>query len=401
MPTSEARATVAAAKMAVEDFYAGKAVRGEVVWADHQNKPDVAVNIVRRWYDRDGVDAIFGIGNSGIALVISEITKEKNKVLIDTGSATSDLTGSKCSPNTISWTYDTWELAHGTGSATVKAGGTTWFFITADYAFGASLERDTASVVKAEGGQVLGEVKHPLGTQDFSSYLLKAQSSGAKVIGLANTGGDSINAIKQASEFGIVQGGQKLAGLLIFISDIHSLGLKTAQGLVLTSPFYWDLNNGTRAWSDRFFKTTGRRPTMVQAGAYSGVLHYLRAVSAVGSAKDALKVITKMKDTPAEDPLFGKSIVRADGRVIHDSYLFEVKKPEEFKRAVGLLQANLHNAGRTGLPSHQRRGMSVVGREIAGYLQSAVSGTSIFDERTEPPSKSQNGGFPGVQAVEE
>ncbi|MGA9265979.1 MAG: ABC transporter substrate-binding protein, partial [Rhodomicrobium sp.] len=242
-----------------------------------------------------------------------------------------DLTGSKCCPNTISWTYDTWELAHGTGSATVKAGGTTWFFITADYAFGASLERDTASVVKAEGGQVLGEVKHPLGTQDFSSYLLKAQSSGAKVIGLANTGGDSINAIKQASEFGIVQGGQKLAGLLIFISDIHSLGLKTAQGLVLTSPFYWDLNNGTRAWSDRFFKTTGRRPTMVQAGAYSGVLHYLRAVSAVGSAKDALKVITKMKDTPAEDPLFGKSIVRADGRVIHDSYLFEVKKPEESK----------------------------------------------------------------------
>jgi len=322
---------VAAAKMAVEDAGAGKAVRGEVVWADHQNKPDVAVNIVRRWYDQDGVDAVFGIGNSGIALAISELTKEKNKVLIDTGSATSDLTGVKCSPNTISWTYDTWELAHGTGSATVRNGGTTWFFITADYSFGASLERDTAAIVKAEGGQVLGEVKHPLGTKDFSSYLLTAQASGAKVIGLANTGGDSINAIKQASEFGIVQGGQKLAGLLMFITDIHSLGLKTAQGLVLTSPFYWDLNEGTRAWSDRFFKATGRRPTMVQAGTYSGVLHYLKAASAIGSAKDAAKVIAKMKEMPAEDSLFGKSMVRPDGRVIHDSYLFEVKKPEDSK----------------------------------------------------------------------
>jgi branched-chain amino acid transport system substrate-binding protein len=320
-----------AARMAVEDFGAGKGVRAEVVWADHQNKPDVAVNIVRQWYDQDGVDAVFGIGNSGIALAVSALTREKNKVLIDTGSATSDLTGAKCSPNTIHWTYDTWELAQGTGSATVKAGGATWFFITADYAFGASLERDTAAVVKAEGGQVLGGVKHPLSAQDFSSYLLSAQASGAKVIGLANTGGDSINAIKQAAEFGVVQGGQKLAGLLMFITDIHSLGLKTAQGLVLTSPFYWDLNEGTRAWSDRFFKATGRRPTMVQAGTYSGVLHYLKAVSAVGSAKDASKVIAKMKEMPAEDPLFGKSTVRADGRVIHDSYLFEVKKPEESK----------------------------------------------------------------------
>jgi branched-chain amino acid transport system substrate-binding protein len=322
---------VAAARMAIEDFGAGKGVRGEVVWADHQNKTDVAVNIGRRWYDRDGVEAVFGVGNSGIALALSALAMEKDKVLIDTASATSELTGAKCSPNTIHWTYDTWELAHGTGSATVKAGGNTWFFVTADYAFGAALERDTAAVVVAEGGKVLGSVKHPLSTQDFSSFLLQAQSSGAQVIGLANTGRDAINAIKQASEFGIVQKGQKLAGLLIFITDIHSLGLKTAQGLLLTSPFYWDLNDGTRAFSDRFMKIMNRRPTMVQAGVYSAVLHYLKAVNAIGSAKDALKVIGKMKEMPAEDPLFGKSTVRADGRTIHDSYLFEVKKPEESK----------------------------------------------------------------------
>jgi branched-chain amino acid transport system substrate-binding protein len=322
---------VAAARMAIEDFGAGKGVRGEVVWADHQNKTDVAVNIGRLWYDQDGVEAVFGVGNSGIALALSALAKEKNKVLIDTGSATSELTGAKCSPNTIHWTYDTWELAHGTGSAVVKTGGRTWFFLSADYAFGAALEQDTAAVVLAEGGKVLGSVKHPLSTQDFSSFLLQAQSSGAQVIGLANTGADAINAIKQASEFGIVQSGQKLAGLLIFITDIHTLGLKTAQGLLLTSPFYWDLNDGTRAFSDRFMKVMNRRPTMVQAGVYSAVLHYLKAVSAVGSAKDALKVIAQMKEMPAEDPLFGKSTVRADGRVIHDSYLFEVKKPEESK----------------------------------------------------------------------
>jgi branched-chain amino acid transport system substrate-binding protein len=320
-----------AAKMAIEDFGAGKGVKGEVVWADHQNKTDIAVNIGRRWYDQDGVEAIFGVGNSGIALALSALAREKNKILIDTASATSELTGAKCSPNTVHWTYDTWELAHGTGSATVKAGGKTWFFLTADYAFGAALERDTAAVVAAEGGKVLGSVKHPLSTQDFSSFLLQAQSSGAQVIGLANTGADAINAIKQASEFGIVQRGQKLGGLLLFITDIHSLGLKAAQGLLLTSPFYWDLNDGTRAFSDRFMKVMNRRPTMVQAGVYSAVLHYLKAVSAAGSANDALKVIAQMKAMPAEDPLFGRSTVRADGRVIHDSYLFEVKKPEESK----------------------------------------------------------------------
>ncbi len=324
--------SVVAAKMAIEDFKAAeKGLKVEVVAADHQNKPDVAVNKAREWYDQEGVDAIFDVPNSGVALAVSAITKEKNKVFVDSGAATSDLTGAKCTPNTIHWTYDTWELAHGTGAATVKAGGKTWFFLTADYAFGHALERDTSAVVVAEGGKVLGDVKHPLNTQDFSSFLLQAQSSKANVIGLANAGGDTINSIKQAAEFGIVQGGQKLAGLLVFLTDVHSLGLKTANGLVLTSPFYWDLNDSTRAWSDRFMKTTGRRPTMVQAGVYAGVLHYLKAVAAVGSAKDSLKVVAKMKELPTEDPLFGKGTVRADGRVLHNSYLFEVKKPEESK----------------------------------------------------------------------
>jgi branched-chain amino acid transport system substrate-binding protein len=324
--------SVVAAKMAVEDFgAAGKGMNVEVVSADHQNKADAGVNKAREWYDQDGVDAIFDVPNSGVALAVSALTQEKNKVFINSGAATSDLTGAKCSPNTIHWTYDTWELAHGTGAATVKAGGDTWFFLAADYAFGQALERDTSAVVIAEGGKVLGGVKHPLNTQDFSSYLLQAQSSAAKVIGLANAGGDTINAIKQAAEFGIVRGGQKLAGMLVFITDVHSLGLKTAQGLVLTSVFYWDLNDGTRAFSDRFMKVTNRRPTMVQAGVYSSVLHYLKAVQAVGSAKDALKVVAKMKEMPADDPVLGKGTVRADGRVLHDSYLFEVKKPEESK----------------------------------------------------------------------
>lgn len=324
--------SVVAAKLAIEDFgAAGKGLDVTVVSADHQNKPDIAVNKAREWYDQDGVDAIFDVPNSGVALAVSAITQEKNKVFIDSGAATSDLTGAKCSPNTLHWTYDTWELAHGTGSAAVKAGGTTWFFLTADYAFGQALERDTSAVVIAEGGKVLGGVKVPLNTQDFSSYLLQAQSSGAKVVGLANAGGDTINSIKQAAEFGIVQGGQKLAGLLVFLTDVHSLGLQTAHGLVLTSPFYWDLNAGTRAFSDRYMKQTGRRPTMDQAGVYSAVLHYLKAVHAAGSAKDALKVVAKMKEMPAEDQAFGKSIVRADGRVIHDSYLFEVKTPAESK----------------------------------------------------------------------
>ena len=324
--------SVIAAKMAIEDFKAAeKGLKVDVIGADHQNKPDVAVNTGREWFDQQGVDLIIDVPNSGVALAVSELVREKNKVFIDSGAAASDLTGAKCSPNTIHWTYDTWALANGTGSAIVKRGGTSWFFIAADYAFGAALERDTAKVVKDNGGTVVGSVKAPLNTQDFSSYLLQAQSSGAKIIGLANAGGDTINSIKQAAEFGIVQGGQNLAGLLIFLTDIHSLGLKTAQGLIFTAAFYWDLNDQTRVWSDRFMKATGRRPTMEQAGIYSGVLHYLKAVEALKSAKDGKAVVAKMKEIPTDDPLFGKGEVRADGRKIHDIYLFEVKKPEELK----------------------------------------------------------------------
>ena len=324
--------SVVAAKLAIEDFKAAdKGLKVEVVSADHQNKADVAINTAREWFDQQGVDIIVDVPNSGVALALSELIKEKNKVFINSGAAASDLTGAKCSPNTIHWTYDTWALANGTGSAIVKRGGTSWFFITADYAFGAALERDTAKVVKENGGTVVGAVKAPLNTQDFSAFLLQAQSSGAKIIGLANAGGDTINSIKQAAEFGIVQGGQNLAGLLIFITDIHSLGLKTAQGLIFTAAFYWDLNDQTRAWSDRFMKATGRRPSMVQAGVYSGVLHYLKAVESLKSAKDGKAVVAKMKEMPTDDPLFGKGEVRADGRKTHDMYLFEVKKPEESK----------------------------------------------------------------------
>ena len=324
--------SVVAAKLAIEDFKAAdKGLKVEVVSADHQNKADVAINTAREWFDQQGVDFIVDVPNSGVALALSELIKEKNKVFINSGAAASDLTGAKCSPNTIHWTYDTWALANGTGSAIVKRGGTSWFFITADYAFGAALERDTAKVVKENGGTVVGAVKAPLNTQDFSAFLLQAQSSGAKIIGLANAGGDTINSIKQAAEFGIVQGGQNLAGLLIFITDIHSLGLKTAQGLIFTAAFYWDFNDQTRAWSDRFMKATGRRPSMVQAGVYSGVLHYLKAVESLKSAKDGKAVVAKMKEMPTDDPLFGKGEVRADGRKTHDMYLFEVKKPEESK----------------------------------------------------------------------
>ena len=318
--------------MAIEDFGArAKGLDVTVLWADHRNNPDFAADKAREWYEKEGVDAIFDVPNSAVALAISAVTEKENRVFIDSGAATSDLTGARCSPNTLHWTYDTWELAHGTGSAVVKAGGTTWFFLTADYVFGYTLERDTAAVVTAEGGSVLGEARFPRNTQDLSPYLLEAQSSGAKVIGLANAGGDAINAIKQAAEFSMVEGGQKLAGLLVFITDVDALGLERAQGLVLTSPFYWDLNASTRSWSNRFMKATGRRPTMVQAGVYSSVLHYLKAVQAEGGAKDGLKIAGKMKGMPAEDPLFGRSDVRADGRVIHDSYLFEVKTPAESK----------------------------------------------------------------------
>ncbi|BCB21413.1 ABC transporter substrate-binding protein [Bosea sp. ANAM02] len=326
--------SVIAARMAVEDFKAAdKGIKVEIVSADHQNKPDVGSTIARQWYDQDGVDLILDVPTSSVALAVSQITKEKNKVHINSGAATSDLTGKACNANTIHWTYDTYALAQGTGGAMVKAGGDSWFFLTADYAFGHALERDTSAVVTKAGGKVVGAVRTPFPGTDFSSFLLQAQASKAKVIGLANAGGDTINSIKQAGEFGIVAGGQKLAGLLVFLTDVHSLGLQAAQGLVLTESFYWDSNDGTRAWSDRFSKLNGgKRPTMVQAGVYSGMLHYLKAVEAAKS-KDAGAVVAKMKEMPTDDPLFGKGSVRADGRKMHDMYLFEVKKPAESKGA--------------------------------------------------------------------
>ena len=325
--------SVMAAKMAAEEF--GNKVAGmpiEVVFADHQNKPDIGSSIATKWYDVDGVDAVVDVPNSGVALALAKITADKNKVFIDSGAATSDLTGKACTPNTVHWTYDTWSLANGTGKAVVKSGGDTWFFLTADYAFGKALERDTRAVVEANGGKVLGSVLHPLNTADFSSFLLQAQSSKAKIIGLANAGGDTINSIKSAAEFGIVAGGQKLAGLLVFITDIHALGLKTANGLQLTSAFYWDRDERTRAFSKKFAaRMNGKMPSMVQAGVYAGVLHYLKAVQALKSDQDGKAVVAKMKALPTDDPAFGKGTIRADGRKIHPMYLYEVKKPAESK----------------------------------------------------------------------
>jgi branched-chain amino acid transport system substrate-binding protein len=326
--------SVVAAKMAVEDFQkTSKAgLKVEIVSADHQNKPDVGSSIARTWYDTDKVDVIVDVPTSSVALAVNQITRDKGKAFLVSGAATSDLTGKACSPNTIHWTYDTWMLANGTGSAVVKTGGDTWFFLTSDYAFGHALERDTEAVVLKNGGKVLGKVRHPLNAQDFSSFLLQAQSSKAKIIGLANAGGDTINSIKQAAEFGIVKGGQNLAGLLVFITDVKSLGLQTAQGLIFTETFYWDLNDQTRAFAQRFAKDAPRNnyPTMVHAGVYSAVLHYLKAVEAI-KTDDGTKVIEQMKKMPTDDPLFGKGMVRADGRKIHPAYLVEVKKPSESK----------------------------------------------------------------------
>ena len=324
--------SVVAAQMAVEDFgAAAKGIKVEIISADHQNKPDVASNVARQWYDVDKVDIITGTTNSGVALAVNQVTKDKGKAFIVSGAASSDLTGKACTPNTIHWTYDTWMLANGTGNAIVKTGGDSWFFITADYAFGHALERDTEAVVLKSGGKVLGKVRAPLNTQDFSSFLLQAQASKAKIVGLANAGGDTRNSIKQAAEFGIVKGGQNMAGLLVFLLDVHALGLPAAQGLIFTETFYWDMNDQTRAFTKRFAeRNKGIYPTMIHAGVYSGVLHYLKAVEALKS-DDGTKVIAKMKEMPTDDPLFGKGTVRADGRKIHPAYLFEVKKPSESK----------------------------------------------------------------------
>ena len=325
--------SVTAAKMAVEDFKpAAHAMKVDIVSADHQNKPDVGSNIARQWFDVDHVDAIVDVPTSSVALAVSDVAREKNKVFLISGAASSDLTGAKCTPNNVHWTYDTWMLAHGTAGALVKTGGDTWFFLTADYAFGHALERDATAVVLANGGKVLGAVNHPLNTQDFSSYLLQAQSSKAKIIGLANAGGDTDNAIKQGAEFGITAGGQQFAGLLVFVTDVNALGLKAAQGLVLTETWYWDMNDANRAWTKRWqAEHAGKFPSMVQAGVYAATLHYLKAVAELKSAADGKAVVNQMKALPTDDPLFGKGYIRADGRKVHPAYLFQVKKPEESK----------------------------------------------------------------------
>lgn len=326
---------VLATQMAVED--SGLREKGwkiDVISADHQLKPDVTAAIARQWADVENVDAYVDVVASSTALALNPIAVEKNRVHLNSGAATSALTGKSCTPNTVHWAYDTYEVANGTGKAVTKAGGDTWFFITADYAFGVALEGDTRAVVEKNGGKVVGGVKHPLNSSDFSSFLLQAQSSKAKIIGLANAGGDTTNAVKQAAEFGIVQGGQKLASLLLFITDVHSLGLKVANGLQLTESFYWDTNEGTRAFSKRFAARmkNGAMPSMVQAGDYASTLHYLKALEALGgNPHDGAKAVAKMKELPTDDPLFGKGVVRADGRKIHPAYLFEVKKPEESK----------------------------------------------------------------------
>lgn len=322
--------SVVAARMAVEDFNAAdKGMTVEIVSADHQNKPDVGSNIARQWYDVDGVNAILDIPTSSVALAVADITHEANGVMLNSGAGSTSLTREQCRPTTVHWTYDTAALANGTGAAMTKAGGKKWFFLTADYAFGHSLEENTTAVVEANGGEVVGQVNVPFPAQDFSSFLLQAQGSGADVIGLANAGGDTVNAIKQASEFGITQAGQKLAALLMFANDVHALGPQTAQGLSLTEAFYWDQNDATREFSLRFMDTHGSMPSMVQAGVYSATLAYLEAVQAVGSAEDGKAVVDQMKSMDIDDALFGKVTIRADGRALHDMYLFEVKTAEE------------------------------------------------------------------------
>ena len=324
-----------AAQMAVED--SGLAAKGwkiDIISGDHQNKPDIGTAIARQWFDVEKVDVIVDVPNSGVALAVNNVVKEKNGVYINSGAATSDLTNAQCSPNTVHWTYDTYMLAHTTGQALVKAGGDSWFFLTADYAFGAALERDTTAVVTANGGKVVGGVKHPLNTPDFSSFLLQAQASKAKIIGLANAGGDTTNSIKQAAEFGIVKGGQKLAALLLFLTDVKAIGLETAQGLNFTETFYWDMDDKTRAFSKRFSDKMKNNapPTMVQAGVYAGLRHYFKALEALGgNPHDGVKVVEKMKSLPTEDDLFGKGEIQPNGRTIHSAYLFEVKKPSESK----------------------------------------------------------------------
>jgi len=322
---------VEATRMAIEDFGGvmfGKPI--ELVTADVLNKPDIAASIARKWWETEGVDMIIDLPTSATALAVMELSKQYEKIMIVTDAASSDITGKSCSPYTAHWTYDTYSNAHTVGSAIVKNGGDSWFFITADYVFGHSIERDTGDVVRAAGGKVLGSVKHPLNTADFSSFLLQAQASKAKIIGLANGGGDTINAIKQAGEFGVVAGGQNLAAIVMFISDVNSLGLKQAQGLIITEAYYWDLNDKTRAFGKRFFDRVKRMPTMNQAATYSATLHYLKAAQAAGT-RDTRPVMAKMRETPVRDAFTDNGVLREDGRMVHSMFLFQVKKPEESK----------------------------------------------------------------------
>ncbi len=324
---------VDAARMAAEDYLAaGGKVRAEVISADHQNKADVGSSIARKWFDQDGVDVIVDVPNSAVGLAVTEIARQKNKVFMNSGGSSSDFTGKACTPNSIHWTYDTYALATGTTRAVVASGGDTWYLLTADYAFGHTMEADVRKILAASGAKVVGSARTPLNTQDFSSFLLQAQGSKAKVIGLINAGGDTINSIKQAAEFGIAQGGQKLAAMVLYITDVHSLGLKAAQGLQFTAAYYWDLNDGTRAFAKRFAaRNGGRMPTQLQAGAYSATLHYLKAVEKAGTKTDGKRVVEVAKELPTDDPLFGKGTVRADGRKLHNMYLFETKTPEQSK----------------------------------------------------------------------
>jgi branched-chain amino acid transport system substrate-binding protein len=320
-----------AGQMAIDDF--GGKVLGkpiELVYADHQNKADIAAAKAREWFDNDHVDAILDVAASATALAALEVAKSKNKIIVFNGPAATRLTNEACAPLSVHWTYDTYALAHGTGYATVKQGYDTWFFITADYAFGQDLERDTTAVVVANGGKVVGGVRAPINTSDFSSFLLQAQASKAKVIALANAGADTTNAIKQASEFGIIKGGQKLAGMLVFITDVNALGLEKAQGMLLTTAFYWDMNDETRQWSARFLAKEGRMPTMAQAGVYSTVAHYLKAVQAAGT-DESEAVMKKMRELPVNDFFIKNGHIREDGRMMHDMYLVEVKTPAESK----------------------------------------------------------------------
>ena len=327
--------SLAATRLAIQEFGA-RGFQVEMISADHQNRPDVALNIARQWYDRDGVDMILNLAASSVALAVAELTREKNKVTIATSTASSDMTGRACTPNSLHWSYDTYMVSKSTGGAAVRAGGDTWFFITADYAFGHALERDTSNFVRSAGGRVVGQVRTPFpGTTDFSSYLLQAQASRAKVIGLANAGTDTINCVKQAAEFGIMRRGIKLASMLMVLPDVHALGLEAAGGTICTESFYWDLNDRTRSLVRRVHGISGPAAMgMSHAGDYSGTLHYLKAVASVGiqTAKTSgADVVARMKAMPTDDDAFGPGSIRADGRKIHPAYLFEVKRPEESK----------------------------------------------------------------------